>query len=147
MSDRDDRMCVLLPLGSGQRWAVPQACLAEILTLQADDGQPPSELSWRGLSVPVLDPGYDGELPWLDPRIGAGLVAVLLGEAGEGCDYWAVALRGAGLAVRRVLAEDCEDQPEQVLEDALAAFTLDEILYQVPDLTALHRRAAATVAA
>ncbi len=147
MSDNDDRMCVLLPIGSRQHWAVPQACLAEILTLQSEGSQPPAQVTWRGQEIPVLDPEAEGDAPWLDASTGAGLLAVVLGEAGKGCDYWAVALRGRGLSVRQLVAEDCEDRPADALEHALAAFLLDETLYQVPDLPALQQQAVAASAA
>lgn len=146
MSDRDDRMCVLLPVGAELQWAVPQACLAEVLTLQPGTSEPPTSVAWRGVDIPVLDPGSDGAEPWLDARLGAGLVAVMLGVTGTGCDYWAVALRGGGLAARRILAEECEDRPEAVAGHALAAFSLEGSVYQVPDLPALQQEAAAKLA-
>ena len=146
MSESAARMCVLLPLGGGQQWAVPQSCLAEILTLQPEGDEPPGSVSWRGVDVPVLDCGSASGSPWLDSRTGAGLVAVILGLGGQACDYWAVALRGGGLAVRRLEDDACEDQPEAVADHALAAFSLDGSLYQVPDLPALQQQAAATVA-
>lgn len=146
MAGRDDRMCVLLPCGAGQRWALPQACLAEILTLQLDLDAPPAVVEWRGLQLPVLDFGAEGAEPWFDTHSGTGLVAVLLGLAGADGASWALALRGEGLAVRRLLAEDCEDRPEEQRDYALAAFTLDEVTYQVPDLPALQARASAAAA-
>ena len=147
MSDRDDRMCVLLPVGTDVQWAVPQPCLAEVLTLQpGTSAEPPASVVWRGVEIPVLDLGSGGAEPWLDAHLGAGLVAVMLGVTGTGCDYWAVALRGGGLAARRLLAEECEDQPEAVAANALAAFSLGGSVYQVPDLPALQQQAAATLA-
>ena len=146
MSDRVDRMCVLLPCGAGQQWALPHACLAEILTLQVGQDSPPATVDWRGLEVPVLDLGADGADPWLDASTGAGLVAVLLGLEGEEEAHWALALRGPGLAVRRVLEQDCEDRPEEQRDYALAAFAMDEVTYQVPDLSALQHQARAAVA-
>jgi hypothetical protein len=136
-------MCVLLPLGEELQWAVPQPCLAEILTLQPESGEPPVSVAWRGLDIPVLDPGSESAEPWLDSCTGAGLVAVMLGMSGQGCDYWAVALRGNGLAAHRLSAEECEDQPDAVAENALAAFSLKGNVYQVPDLPAMQRQAAA----
>lgn len=143
MSDSAARMCVMLPLGGEQRWAVPQSCLAEILTLQTQDREPPARVAWRGVDVPVLDRGRDSGEPWLDSRTGAGLVAVILGLAGGEGSYWAVALRGGGLAVRRLQDAECEDQPEAAADYALAAFSLDGSLYQVPDLPALQSQALA----
>ncbi len=146
MSDSEARMCVMLPLGGGQHWAVPQSCLAEILTLQPEGHEPPGCVSWRGAEVPVLDHGRESGDPWLDSRTGAGLVAVLLGLGGQCCDYWAVALRGSGLAVRGLEEGECEDQPEAAADYALAAFSLDGSLYQVPDLPTLQQQAAAVLA-
>lgn len=146
MADRDDRMCVLLPCGAGQRWALPQACLAEILTLQLELDAPPPVVDWRGLQVPVLDLGAGGAEPWFDTHSGTGLVAVLLGLEGADGACWALALRGEGLGVRQLLAEDCEDRPEEVRDYALAAFAVDAVTYQVPDLPALQARARAAAA-
>lgn len=142
MTDENERMCVLLPVGEEQRWAVPQTCVAEIMTLQAGAGDPPEAVCWRGVDIPVLDPGRATAQPWQDPRSGSGLLAVILGVAGQDCDYWAVALRGDGLAIRRIADGDCEDQPQARDETALAAFSLDGSLYQVPDLPALQQQAA-----
>ena len=64
-----------------------------------------------------------------------------LGLAGQGQDYWALAIRGEGLSVRQVQAQDCEDRPEEQLDYALAAFALGDVTYQVPDLPALQQRA------
>ena len=141
MADREDRMCVLLPAGAGHNWAVPQRCLAEVVTLQGGDATPPGSINWRGLDIPVLDFGSEGAEPWRDSRTGAGLVAVMLGLAGQGQDYWALAIRGEGLSVRKVQAQDCEDRPEEQLDYALAAFALGDVTYQVPDLPALQQRA------
>ena len=140
MSDRDDRMCVLLPCGDGQNWALPQQCLAEIVTLQEAAECPPASISWRGLDIPVIDFGADGVEPWRDARTGAGLVAVLLGLEGLGQEYWALAIRGEGLGVRRIRAQDCEDRPEEQRDYALAAFVLETVIYQVPDLPSLQQQ-------
>jgi hypothetical protein len=142
----EERMCVLLPLGEELQWAVPQSCLAEIITLQPECTGPPASVAWRGLDVPVLDLGEGGAEPWLDSRTGAGLIAVMLGVAGQGCDYWAVALRGVGVAAHRLVADDCEDRPDAIGDNALAAFSLNGNVYQVPDLPALQQQAAASMA-
>jgi hypothetical protein len=133
-----ERICVLLTCAADQRWAIPQSCLGEILTLPAEAGQVPAEVNWRGVAIPVMDFGADGELPWLDPQSGTGLVAVILGVKGPGYDYWGVALRGRGLAMRDLQACDCEDRPDAIGEHALAAFELEGQTYQVPDLPALQ---------
>ena len=138
MSAAKNRMCVLLPCAANRLWAVPQNCLAEILTLPADSDSVPSEISWRGVDVPVMDFGADGNVCWRDPQNGTGLVAVILGVRGVGFDYWAVALRGSGLAVRHIDEDECQDLPEAMQEHALAAFELDGQTYQVPDLPALQ---------
>ena len=62
MSAVKNRMCVLLPCAANRLWAVPQNCLAEILTLPADSDRVPSEISWRGVDVPVMDFGADGNV-------------------------------------------------------------------------------------
>jgi hypothetical protein len=135
----------LLPCAADQHWAVPQNALAEIVTLPGDDEQPPEELAWRGVSVPVLDFGRDDGSSWRERVGGTGLVAVFLGLEGERCDYWGVALRGAGLTVKRIAAADIVDAPDAVVEHATAAFTLGNTTYQVPDLVALQRQIAATL--
>lgn len=142
----DSQWCVLLPCSDSEFWAVPQNALAEIVTLHGVPEQPPEELQWRAQSVPVLDFGLDDGSRWREPVGGSGLVAVLLGLQGEGCDYWGVAVRGEGIAVRHVAPEDVQDAPEQVAEYASAAFVLGGVTYQVPDLVALQKRIAASMA-
>jgi hypothetical protein len=143
-ADRDDRAeqwCILLPCAAGERWAVPQNALAEIVTLHGDAAQPPEELAWRGVTVPVVDFGQEGEAPWLAG--GSGLVAVFLGLAGGGCDYWGVALRGEGIAARRIDPAEVVDAPDDIADHATAAFILDGATCQVPDLAAIQRQIAA----
>jgi len=144
--EAESHWCVLLPCSGSEFWAVPQNALAEIVTLHAVPEQPPEELQWRSESVPVLDFGRDDGSRWRERLGGSGLVAVLLGLEGEGCDYWGVALRGEGLAVRRVVPADVQDAPDAVAEHATAAFVLGGVTYQVPDLVALQRRIAASMA-
>jgi hypothetical protein len=139
MSNPDARMCVLLPCGGDLRWAVPQSCLAEILTIASDDPGPPQSVVWRELEVPVVDIGADSGTPWRNPRSGTGLVVIVLGVNDEGSDYWGLALRGDGLSVRDVQEADCKDLPESLVEHSLAAFSLDGIVYQIPDLPAMQR--------
>jgi hypothetical protein len=131
-------MCVLLTCASNRRWAIPQNCLGEILTLPAEEDRVPAELSWRGVDIPVIDFGAGDSLPWRDPQSGTGLIAVILGVKGPGFDYWGVALRGRGLAMRDLHDCDCEDRPDAVQEHSLAAFELEGQTYQVPDLPALQ---------
>ncbi len=144
MTDDTSRWCVLIPCSNTESWAVPQNCLAEIVTLQASAEQPPDELSWRGQTVPVLDFGYDDGSQWRDQHGGTGLVAVFLGLEGEGCDYWGVAIRGEGLAVTPVATGDAEDTPASVLEHSSGAFKFHGAVYQVPDLALLQRKIAAS---
>lgn len=139
----EGQWCVLLPCSSSERWAVPQNALAEIVTLPADEENPPDTLEWRGRTVPVLDFGHDDGAPWRDRLGGTGLVAVFLGLNGEDCDYWGIALRGEGLAVRQISAEMLEEE-DAIAEHASAAFSLAGSIYQVPDLVALQRRIATT---
>lgn len=145
MSDLPDRMCVLLPCSGELRWAVPQACLAEILTVSADGGEPPELVTWRGVDIPVLDLGSDGATPWQNIRSSTGLIAIVVGVRGVGVDFWGLALRGEDLSVRRVVEGDCEDIPEAVLDSSLAAFSLDGVVYQVPDLVAWQQAAGSAV--
>ena len=144
--ETDSQWCVLLPCSSSEYWALPLNTLAEIVTLHAVSEQPPEELQWRAKTVPVLDFGRDDGSQWRERLGGAGLVAVLLGLEGEGCDYWGVAVRGEGLAVKRVSPEDVADAPDAVAEYASAAFVLGGVTYQVPDLVALQRKIAASTA-
>ena len=86
MQDDTKLWCVLIPCSSTQTWAVPQNCLAEIVTLHTDALQPPDELIWRERTVPLLDLGRDDGSQWQQPSRDAGLVAVFLGLKGEGCE-------------------------------------------------------------
>ena len=115
------------------------------MTLHGDDEQPPEQLEWRGVSVPVLDFGREDGSPWRERVGGTGLVAVFLGLEGERCDYWGVALRGRGLTVMRIAPADIVDAPDAALEHATAAFTLGNTTYQVPDLAVLQRQIAASM--
>ncbi len=138
MSEKKQRMCVLLPCASNRRWAVPQNCLAEIMTLAAKDETVPTEVQWRGETIPVMDFGAQGKLPFRDVQNGTGLVAIILGVRGAGCEYWGLALRGSGLTVRHIDESECQDKPDAIQEYSLAAFELDGQTYQVPDLPALQ---------
>ena len=88
MADNTKRWCVLIPCSSTETWAVPQNCLAEIVTLQADTQQPPQQVQWRERTVPVLELGNGAGSLWQQPRRETGLVAIFLGLKGEGCEYW-----------------------------------------------------------
>ena len=138
MSEQKQRMCVLLPCASNRHWAVPQNCLAEILTLPASDDNVPAQVRWRGVDIPVIDLADGSDLSWRDEKKGTGLIAVILGVRGAGPDYWGVALRGEGLSVRQLDADECDDRADAMQEYALAAFELDGQVYQVPDLPALQ---------
>lgn len=138
MSEQKQRMCVLLPCAVDRIWAVPQNCLAEILTLPASEDSVPVQVNWRGIDIPVMDFSGATGLPWLDENNGTGLIAVMLGLRGTGPDYWGVALRGDGLSARQIDADDCTDRPDAVQEHTLAAFELDGRVYQVPDLPVLQ---------
>ena len=139
MSEEMNRWCVLIPCSQSETWAVPQNCLAEIVTLQCGEECPPSEIEWRGTTVPVVDFGLEEGPDWCDPRRGAGLVAVFLGLAGEGCEYWGVAVRGDGLRATRLQPEEAADAPGKALPHATAAFEYRGVLCQVPDLDRLQR--------
>jgi hypothetical protein len=139
MSEMTFGHCVVVPCCSEQSWVVPQQCLGEIVTISAGEEQPPQEISWRGEVVPVVDFGSKDSLPWRDQRGGAGLVAVVLGQRGEACQYFGVAVRGAGLGVSHLMEDEMEDLPETVLDYATAAFRMNGVIYHVPDLLALQR--------
>ena len=144
MTDDTTHWCVLMLCSKTESWAVPQNSIAEIVTLQATTEQPPEELEWRGQTIPVLDFGFEEDCSWREQLGGTGLIAIFLGLKGEGCDYWGVAVRGEGLAVKRVAAAEVEDAPESTLQHATAAFKLDDVIYQVPDLAVFQRKIAAT---
>ncbi len=147
MSDDASRWCALLPCSSSLYLAVPQNCLAEIVTLHGSQEQPPQKVRWRGESVPVLNFAMEEETGWREEESGAGLLAIFRGLRNEGCDYWAIAVRGEGIAVKDIAAEGIEDAPEEVLELATAAFTLNDRVYQVPDLTSLQHKIAKSLEA
>lgn len=139
MSNNASGCCVLLPCSSERSWAVPQRCLGEIVTVPSTDEQPPTEISWRGQVVPVIDFGSKDTLPWRDHRGGAGLVAVVLGQRNEACQYFGVAVRGGDLGVSELPEEEIEDLPGAELDFSTAAFRMNDNVYQVPDLLALQR--------
>ena len=139
MSDNSSHWCVFLPCSDAELWALPQNCLAEIVTLPAEGDLPPEEISWRGQSVPVLDLDEEHDQPWRDVRGGTGLIAVVLGLKGEGCDYWGVALRGEGLGMRDISQDEVEDVPDLAGERAVGAFRIGSSVYQIPDLLELQR--------
>jgi hypothetical protein len=144
MTDDMSRWCVLMPCSNTEAWAVPQNCLAEIVTLHDVAERPPETVLWRGVNLPVLDFGDDDGSVWREHRSGTGLVAIFLGLEGEGCDYWGVAIRGEGLAVKRVASGEVKDSHEAVREHARAAFSLHGTVYQVPDLAALQKKITAS---
>lgn len=130
--------CLFLPCSAQEIWAVPQASLAEILTLYHVEETPPAFVSWRAQDVPVLDFDDAGETRWRDQRAGTGLVAILLGVEGRGCPYFGVALRGQGLGLQEVPVEEMSECPGEVLSRSLAAFRWRNVTYQVPDLLGLQ---------
>lgn len=144
MEEDSGQWCILLPCSQQERWAVPQNTLAEIVTVNGEQDQPPEAVTWRGESVPVLDLGNDDDSHWRESAGGTGLVAVFLGLEGERCKYWGVVLRGEGLAVKRVASSGITDAPEEAAAHASAAFKLEDKIYQVPDLAALQQQIAAS---
>lgn len=132
--------CVLLPVAQGQTWAVPQNCLAEILTVHTAEEAPPREVEWRGRQVPVLSLWGTDDEPWCDARRGAGLVAIFLGLEGEELQYYGVAIGSDGMGAARITAEVIEDTPDEVAELATAAFRYKDKTCQVPDLDRLQQR-------
>ena len=142
MTDDASRWCVLLPCSKTETWAVPQNCLGEIVTLYTTSDLPPDEVDWRDRMVPVLDLGSDDGSVWREPRRGSGLVAIFLGLKGEGCEYWGLALRGAGLSVVNLSPEEVEDVPDGISQHATAAFNFRGVLCQVPDLDSFQKQIA-----
>lgn len=132
----DKHSWVALPCAPGRIWAVPRACIGEILVLAGEPEHPPAQFQWRGTRVPVIDPTA-GE----GPGRSAGLVAVILGLRESPGGHWAVALRGDGLGIHDLGAGELEDDPGAIEEGAVAAFRVRGVLYQVPDLPALQRLA------
>ena len=142
MSENQSRWCVLLPCSAQETWAVPQNCLAEVVTLKALGDSPPRQFNWRGREIPVLDKASDGDEPWRDAQGETGLVAVFLGLEGQENDYWAVALRGSGLAAKNLATREIKDCPEGTRQGCTSAFEYERELYQVPDLPELQKQAA-----
>ena len=138
--ENESRWCVLLPCSSQETWAVPQKCLAEIVTLPAEGLLPPAKLFWRGRDVPVLDLDMDDAAPWRDSRAATGLIAVVLGLKGGSWDYYGVALRGGGLTMKDLSREEIEDVPELVFEGSSSAFRMNGDVYQIPDMASLPGR-------
>lgn len=132
----DSGMCVLLACAGGDHWALPQHCLAEILTLAVEEELPPGQVTWRGCSIPVIvvgEPGA-GDNHWRDRHSGTGLVAVIPGLPEGACEYWAVAILGQGLRLCAIDGEAIEEAPQQARDYASAAFEMAGVTYQVPDL-------------
>ncbi|NND67442.1 MAG: hypothetical protein HKN19_07645 [Halioglobus sp.] len=141
MSEMEDgSACVLLPVATGETWAVPQNCLAEILTVHTKEEAPPRNVDWRGRQVPVFSLCGADDAPWCDARRGAGLVAIFLGLEGEELEYYGVAVNGDGMRAARITAGVIEDAPDEVAELATAAFRYKDMTCQVPDLDRLQQR-------
>ena len=120
-----------------QNWALPQNALGEIVTLASEEEQPPTQLSWRGRQLPVLNLADADCGPWRDTRSRTGILAVILGLRGdENGDCWAVALRGGLLTVQSMEESDLDDAPDDKLENSTAAFRYRDRVFQVPDLQA-----------
>jgi len=145
MSENSSRWCVLLPCSKTESWAVPQNCLAEIVTVHGADERPPEDINWRGEAIPVLDFGRDDGSCWRDTH-GSALVAVILGLEGDACKYWGLAIRGDGLGTIDINEETLEDVPDAALEHASTAFRLRDTVYQVPDLPTLQRQISESLA-
>jgi len=142
MTEDAKRWCVLIPCSRSETWVVPQKCLGEIVTVHAETDRPPTEVSWRGLAVPVMDFGGEDGSTWRDASRGTGLVAIFLGLKGEDCAYWGIAVRGEGIRAFDLAAEELDDAPGQVLEHASAAFNFKGVLCQVPDLESFQKQVA-----
>ncbi len=125
---------VLLTCSATEAWAVPQACLGEIVTVPGEQARPPEQIEWRGRDIPVLDRGAAVDGRWRDARGENGLVAVMLTLPDHPGESWGVALRSEGLAITTISPEEAEDEPEALGENARAAFRYRNVVYQVPDL-------------
>ncbi len=134
------RWCVLLPCSKEETWAVPQKCLAEIVTLHADAAEPPEQFTWRGQEVPVLDLDSGGATPWRDIREATGLIAVMLGLEGGSWQYFGIALRGEGLGMKDLAREDIEEAADSMIEGSISAFKMGGKIYQVPKLHDIYTR-------
>ncbi len=143
MNENPPRWCVLLPCSNDEKWAVPQNCLAEIVTVSAVAEEPPEEIIWRGQAVPVLNLDHRHEAPWRDQRAKTGLIAVMLGLRNGSWEYCGVALRGAGLGMKDLSVESIEDVPEMAMESSVSAFRMGGEVYQVPKLDELTCRLSA----
>jgi hypothetical protein len=140
ITENESRWCVLLPCSNRETWAVPQKCLAEIVTLPAETSSPPAQLFWRGRDVPILDLDKGNTAPWRDSRAATGLIAVMLGLKGGSWDYYGVALRGGGLTMKDLTREEIEDVPELAFEGSSFAFRMNGEVFQVPDMASLPER-------
>lgn len=140
MSEQTAHWCVFLPCSAKESWAIPQKCLAEIVTVPDAGAKPPAFIEWRGESVPVLDIDEDNSVPFRHPVSGTGLVAVILGLKGQGNQYWAIAVRGEGLGLKNLSTEQITEVPERAEKWSTAAFELNNVVYQVPDLPELQKQ-------
>lgn len=139
MEENTTQHCVLLPCSETERWAIPQNCLAEIVTYSGDEDSPPREIDWRGQVIPVLDLQDSDDQSWRNR-----LIAVVLGLEGEGLEYWGVALRGDGLTAVNLAESAVEDLDTVTGEHSSATFRLGAQEYQVPDLLALQKHMTAS---
>ncbi len=140
MSDDVKHFCVLIPCSEQETWAVPQNCLAEIITLPIESEMPPEQVEWRGRTIPVVHLGERAGAGWGDHGCDTGLIAVFLGLEGDGCRYWGLAVHGELLKMAQIQPEDIEDAPECVSANASAAFHYQGQLCQVPDLDSVQKR-------
>ena len=145
MSGTESSTCVLLPCSAGEYWALPQSCLGEIVAVRAEGRQPPAQIDWRGLRLPVLN-RWEGD-GWSDPRSGTGLVAVLLPLSGEPGSCWGVALGNQGPQLAALQAGEIEELPAPGEDKVLAAFRRGGTVCRVPDLRAWETIMAARGAA
>lgn len=140
MNGSTSRWCALLPISGLENWAIPQICLAEIVTVASTLDRPPESLHWRSMDIPVLDLTSDESVPWLQSGGDSGLIGVIQGLEGYDCGYWGIALRGSSLSMKDLATIDLLDRPESRVEHSNAAFELQGTLYQVPDLPKLQQQ-------
>jgi len=139
MEQVDKTMYVFLPCGENRCWVVPQNCLAEIVTLQAEHESPPNSIQWRGHTVPVIDYGVQQLGSWRD-NFGTGFIAVMLGLEGSELPVWGVLLRPcAKLTSRRLADEDFQEVQESDEALTFATFSYQDERYEVPHLENIQR--------
>lgn len=129
---------LLLELASGLKLLVPQVEVAEVVegpsaeARATDDALATGFLAWRGLRVPVIDPGTLCGLA-AEPSAAPSRHAILFAlERLPGLDYYALPLQGTPRAVKA----SREDLPSVPADAALAACPLLAAWTKIEGVTA-----------